>query len=69
MSGVSDMDPTRQRRLLAGWGASAVLLIAGILLLLLTSATAVAVVLFVLGVIGSVVVTLGLLRARASVPK
>lgn len=56
----------RQRTLLAGWAASAVLLIAGVLVLLLTSATVLGTVLFVVGAVGSIVVTVGLLRTRAA---
>jgi hypothetical protein len=53
--------------LLAGWGLSSVCLIAALLLLLLTKAAAVGVVLFILGALGTAVVSIGLLRTRASV--
>lgn len=66
MPAVSEAVETRQRRLLLGWGVSAVLLVVGVLLLLLTTATVPGAVLFVLGVLGSVTVTIGLLRTRAA---
>lgn len=66
MRPVSDRRQARQRTLLTGWAVSAVLLIVGVLMLLLTSATVPGAVVFVAGAIGSVVVTVGLLRARAA---
>lgn len=53
--------------LLAGWAATAVLLIAAILVVLFTKAVVVGIVLFLLGAIGSGIVSLGLVRTRAIV--
>ena len=54
-----------RRTLLMGWGVSAVLLVAGLLLLLLTGAVLVGAVLFGLGALASLAVTVVLVRARA----
>lgn len=57
---------TSIRGLMAGWAVSAVLLVAG-LALVLTGTPGVGFALFVLGAIGSVVVTIGMLRHRAAI--
>lgn len=51
--------------LLAGWAATAVLLIAAIVVVLFTQAVTLGIVLFLLGAIGSGVVSIGLVRTRA----
>lgn len=53
--------------LLAGWGVSALLLLAAIVVLLTTHAAGVGVILFVIGAIGTALVSIGLLRTRAQV--
>lgn len=52
--------------LLAGWGVSSLLLIAALAVLLLTGAALLGLVLFVLGAVGTGVVSIGLLRTRAA---
>lgn len=59
---------TSIRGLMAGWAVSAVLLVAG-LALVLTGTPGVGFALFVLGAIGSVVVTIGMLRHRAAISR
>ena len=57
---------TTMRRHMIGWAISAVLVLAGVLLLV-TGSTGLGLIIFVLGAIGSVVVTLGILRLRSGI--
>ena len=53
--------------LLAGWGVSALLLIAAVAVLLFAHAPTIGLILFVLGAAGTAAVSIGLVRVRASV--
>ena len=68
MAGMfSALGLTTIRGCVIGWAVSAVVLLVG-LVLIFTVSPEVGIVLFVLGAIGSVVVTVAMLRVRSKVP-
>jgi hypothetical protein len=64
----SKLGLTTVRGCVTGWVISAVVLLVGLALVVTGLSPSVGIVVFVLGAVGTVIVTIGMLRVRANVP-